>query len=135
MHTLAQMMDKQVEAHLEQLRRGRWLTFTGEEAIAVLRKSIFLPRCPVLVVHCHQRLGFASCDYEHFVPRHFNASRQTGLVTISGVIGEKQRPLEIFWRPDRPYDESGTFLSGLSALPDFFPEQAMAAISLPEILI
>lgn len=135
MYTLAQMMQQQVDAHLEQLRRRRWLTFKGEEAIAVLRKSIFLPRCPVLVVHCHERLGFSSRYYENFVPRHFNASRHTGLVTISGVIGENEKPLQIFWSPDRAYDESGTFLSGISTLPDYFPQQALAAIELPEILL
>lgn len=135
MYTLAQMMQQQVEAHLEQLRRGRWLTFTGEEAVTILRKSIFLPRCPVLIVHCHQRLGFAPREYEHFVPRLFNASRRHGLVTISGVLGERESPLDIHWRPDRAFDESGTYLSGVSTLPGYFPQQALAAINVPENLI
>lgn len=135
MYTLAQMMQQQVDAHLEQLRRSGWLTFTGEEAVTILRKSIFLPRCPVLIVHCHQRLGFAPREYEHFVPRLFNASRRHGLVTISGVLGERESPLDIHWLPDRAFDESGTYLSGVSTLPGYFPQQALAAINVPEILI
>jgi hypothetical protein len=132
---LANQLDEQVEAHLNRLRRNGWLTFKGAEAIELLRKVVHLKQQPILIAHCHRQLGSGPHDYEYFIPSSIGIFPRERLVRVGGTIGPNGAPQTLFWHPEKSCDSSGTFVSGISTLRQYFPLDEIASVELPPLAL
>jgi hypothetical protein len=130
---LADQLKEQVDAHLTHLQRKGWLTFKGPEAIELMRKVLLAPSKPILIAHCHRQLGFGAHDYEYFIPASIFVNPAEKLVRIDGNIGPRGASQTLFWHPERSADPSGTYLSSISTLRQYFPHEEIAAIRVPPL--
>ncbi|MBU6454559.1 MAG: hypothetical protein KGS72_22510 [Cyanobacteria bacterium REEB67] len=134
MFKTSNLLDEQVEAHLNRLRRNGWLTFKGIDAVEMLRRVIFLKgQPPILIAHCHQQLATEPLDYANFIPRHFSHNVRGKLVTITGTLGPSGEEHKLFYAPNNPVDGSGQFLSSISTLESCFPRAEIEAIQIPAL--
>jgi hypothetical protein len=107
-------------------RDGR-LIFAGRAAADLLRKVVRLPQKPVLVVHCQRGPGLGAGSYEAFEPTAIAIKPAERLVIIQSNHGT------VYWHPDRPYAESGDYVSSVAISAGCFRTAGLDNISLDPI--
>jgi hypothetical protein len=121
---------QQILAALEKLREHRWLTFAGREALDLMRKVMRLRQQPILIVYCERRAGWGPRIYEYFVPVCCLWEEAQRKVTIFGTIGPNGERCALTWQDGKVCDQSGTYISYVCTLPEYFPREEIEKITL-----
>lgn len=125
-------MQRQIDANVGKLLQHEWLVFNWFQALELLRKFNYLKgERPVFSIYCERGLGLGPTCYAHFVPTGCNFDYEKQLVFVQGTVGGNRYTLT--WSPDSHHDESGTRISYMTVLPDYFPREEFAKIEVSEL--
>lgn len=128
-----EVMQTQMDRKKRKLNE-HWIVLDHAEAIEVMRRMRFLTgKQPILIVLCERRPNVGEHIYEYFVPVSMTIRPGDRLVDVHGTIGPNGARQTLRWSPDKQYDDSGTYISYVITLPQYYPGRAIDAVELAPV--